>query len=70
MQHVVKLMQQEAISAAEAKLGRSVTSVERVGIQRIGSLMMLESVCQSFAFPGYTAAQVLADLEYFSKPTT
>ena len=70
MQQAVELSQQEAITAAEAKLGRLLTSDERAGIQRISSLMMLESVCRSFSFPGYTAEKVLADLEQFSKQTT
>jgi hypothetical protein len=70
MQQAVELSQQEAITAAEAKLGRSLTGDERAGIQRIGSLMMLESVCQAFTFPGYTAAKVLADLEHYAKQKT
>ncbi|MDB6067872.1 MAG: hypothetical protein JWR26_4080 [Pedosphaera sp.] len=69
IQQVIKLSRQEAVIAAEAKLGRLLTSDERAGIHHINSMMMLESVHQSFTSPGYTTAQVLADLEHFSKQT-
>ena len=62
-----EMSQQEAMASAAAKLGRQLTDDERGVIKRIGSLMMLESICRSFAAPNYTAAQVLADLEQFTK---
>jgi hypothetical protein len=67
MPQAIEISQKEAIASAAAKLGRELTDVERGSIQRLGSLMMLESVCRSFAAPNYTAAQVLSDLKQFSK---
>ncbi len=67
MQLAIEAGQEEAIKLAETKLGRQLTEVERGGLRRIVSLMMLESVCRSFAAPGVTQAQVLADLEHFSR---
>jgi hypothetical protein len=70
IQQAIELSRHEVITAAEAKLGRPLASDERSGIQRIGSLMMLESIYRSFTSPVYTAAKVLADLDQFSKQTT
>jgi hypothetical protein len=67
MQEAIAATQQEVAVAAEQKLGRSLTEAERRGIQSIGSLMMLESCHQSFSSPAYTQAQVLADLEHFTR---
>jgi hypothetical protein len=66
-QQAVAGSQQEIITAAEKKLGRSLTDAERQGVQRIHSLMMLESCCRAFASAATTQAEVLADLEYFAK---
>jgi len=66
MQQAIEMSQREIITLAETKLGRQLTDGERGGIGRISSLMMLESICRSFTAPGYTAAQVLADLEHFA----
>jgi hypothetical protein len=66
-QEAIRGCQQEVIVAAEQKLGRTLTAVERLGIESITSLMMLDSCCQSFSSSAYTRAQVLADLEHFAK---
>jgi hypothetical protein len=42
---------------------------ERSGVEHIGSLMLLKSVCRSFTLPDDTAAKVLADLDFFAKQT-
>lgn len=55
-QQAVVSSRQEVIAAAE-----------RHGIEAITSLMMLESCCQTFSSPVSTQAEVLADLEHFSK---
>lgn len=67
IQEAIAVSRKEAIASAEAKLGRQLSDTERNGIERIGSLMMLDSVCRAFAAPNYTASQVLADLEEFSR---
>ena len=69
MQQAIEWTRQQAIAAAEAKFGHSLMIHERNGIQRINSLMLLESMCRSFTFPDYTAEKVLADLESFAKQT-
>jgi hypothetical protein len=67
MQEAMAARRQEVIVAAEQKLGRALSVAERRGIEKIGSLMMLESFYQSFSSPASTPAQVLADLEHFAK---
>jgi hypothetical protein len=67
MQQAIEASQRDVITAAEQKLGRSLSDAERRGIQSISSLSMLDSCCQSFSSPVSTQAQVLADLEYFAK---
>ena len=67
MQEAVAATRQVVIVAAEQKLGRLLSAAERRGIESIGSLMMLESCHQSFSSPVYTQAQVLADLEHFTR---
>ncbi|HLX70531.1 MAG TPA: hypothetical protein VKV04_12970 [Verrucomicrobiae bacterium] len=66
MEEAIAASQQQVISAAEQKLGRPLSSAERRGIERINSLMMLESCWRSFSSPASTQAQVLADLEHFA----
>lgn len=66
MQEAIAASQQEVISAAEQKLRRPLSSGERRAIERINSLMILESCCRSFSSPASTQAQVLADLERFA----
>ena len=67
IQEAIRGCQRDVIVAAEQKLGRALTESERLGIQKITSLMMLDSCCQSFSSAAYTQAQVLADLEHFAK---
>ena len=67
MEQAIEMSQNEAISAAEQKLGRLLTEGERNRIQHITSLMMLESICRAFTSPLYTADKVLADLESFRR---
>jgi hypothetical protein len=67
---VVADCRQDAIKAAEYKLERSLTEAERLGIEGINSLLMLESCCQAFASPLTDKATVLADLEYFCKQSS
>ena len=69
MQQAIEAGQEDVILAAEQKLGRLLTEAERRGIRNISSLMMLESCSQSFSSPISTEAQVLADLEHFTKQT-
>ena len=67
MQQAIEMSQQEVITAAETKLGRKLTDSERIGVQRIRSLMMLESCFRSFSSPAISGSQVLADLQSFEK---
>jgi hypothetical protein len=55
----------DVITAAERKLDRSLTQEERSGIERIGSLMMLESCYHSFTSEQTTADRVQKDVSYF-----
>lgn len=66
MQEALAAFQQDVIVSAEEK--RTLSDAERRGIQSITSLMMLESCFKSFSSPDYTQAQVLEDLEHFTKP--
>jgi hypothetical protein len=52
IQEAIRGCQQDVIVAAEQKLGRALTHPERLGIESITSLMMLDSCCQSFRLPG------------------
>jgi hypothetical protein len=67
IQEAIRACRQDVIAAAEQKLGRALTHPERLGVENITSLSMLDSCCQSFSSPAYTQAQVLADLEHFAK---
>lgn len=53
-------------AAASAKLGRELSPEERAGIERITSLMMLESVYRSFAAEAYPVEPVESDLRFFA----
>ena len=66
-QQAVAGSQQEIITAAEKKLGRSLTDAERQEVQSIRSLMMLESCCRAFGSAATTEAEILADLAHFAK---
>ena len=55
------------IEAAERKLGRKLSETESLGVQRIGSMMMLESCHRSFASDLYEPSQVEKDLLYFAR---
>jgi len=55
------------ISAAEEKLGRTLTPKERKGVEAIHSLTLLEACHQAFTSTFFTPAQVLADLEYLMR---
>ena len=61
-----RLTQANIVAAAEKKLGRPLSNEERAGIERLESLMMLESVEQSFSHPSTNRARVEADLKHFS----
>lgn len=63
----LELSRKEAVAAAERKLARPLTELERTGIQNMSSLLQLKSCVQAFASPAYTPAKVLADLESFTK---
>jgi hypothetical protein len=56
----------QVIEAAERKLGRTLSSDERRGIESLSSLMMLESCDRSFSAEQTTAAQVEKDVAYFA----
>ena len=62
-----RLMRADIIVAAEKKLGRPLSDDERAGIERLESLMLLESVERSFSHPSTDSAIVESDLKYFSK---
>ena len=66
LQAAIESSRTEIVTAAEAKLGRQLSSEERAGVERISSLMMLESVYRSFSFPDYSAAEVESDLRRFA----
>ena len=66
LQEALRVSQTEIIVAAETKLGRQLSTNEQAGIERINSLMMLESVYRSFTFRDYSAAQVESDLRHFA----
>ena len=59
----------EIISAAEQKLGRSLTLKERKGVEAICSLSLLEACYEAFTSAMFTPAQVLADLNYLASIT-
>ena len=69
LQEALRASQTEIITAAEAKLDRRLSADERAGIERINSLMMLESVYRSFTFPDYSVAEVETDLRHFASQT-
>ncbi len=56
----------DVTAAAVARLGRELSHEEHVGIERIGSLMMLEAVYRSFASDSYPLETVESDLRYFA----
>jgi hypothetical protein len=58
------------ITAAEQKLGRSLTLKERKSVEAIHSLTLLEACHQAFTSALFTPAQVLADLEYLVRSAT
>jgi len=60
-------IQLEVIEAAQQKLGRALSEKEKKGIERISSLMMLESCYQSFTSEKITAEQVQMDITQFSE---
>jgi hypothetical protein len=66
LQEALRASQADIITAAEAKLSRPLSTGERAGIERVSSLMTLESVYRSFTFPDYSAAQVESDLRHFA----
>lgn len=60
-------MRKEAAESAERKLGRKLTAAESAGLEAIKSGQMLESICQGFAFEGYSSEQVAEDLAAIAK---
>jgi len=63
----LELARHEMIIAAERKLARALTENERAIIERISSLLHVESYCRAFSSPAYTSAEVIADLEILTK---
>lgn len=61
------LARREMIATTERKLARPLVENERAGIERISSLLRLESYCRAFASPAYTPAEVFADLDFLTK---
>lgn len=59
-------MQADIIAAAENKLTRPLTDAERAGIERLNSLMMLESVERSFSSSSTDRESVKEMLNQFS----
>jgi hypothetical protein len=62
----IHLSHAEIITAAAAKLGRELSLEERAGIERVNSLMMLESVSRALSFEQTSASQVEPDLRYYA----
>ena len=62
----IRLSHTEIVAAAAAKLGRELSPEERAGIERVTSLMMLESIHRAFTFEQTPAAQVEEDLQYYA----
>jgi hypothetical protein len=67
LEQAITGMRKEATELAERKLGRSLTDTERAGLENVKSGMMFEAISRSFAFEGYSAEQVAADLACFAK---
>jgi hypothetical protein len=66
-QEALPLMHSEVVNSAQAKLGRPLSVAEISGVQRIDSLMRLESLWQAFSSPAYLPEQVEKDLSFFSE---
>jgi len=66
-QEALPLMHSEVVNAAQAKLGRPLSVAEISGVQRIDSLMRLESLWQAFSSPACLPEQVEKDLSFFSE---
>jgi len=54
------------IADAEKKIGRALTDEEKAGIERISSLMMLESLDRTFSAEATTAEQALSTIGHFA----
>ena len=62
----IRLSHADIIAAATAKLGRELSPEERAGIERVNSLMMLESIYRAFSFAQTSPSQVEADLQHYA----
>ena len=56
----------DVVTAAESKLSRPLSPEERAGIERIDSLMRLESIYRGFASSVYSVADVEFELRYLA----
>jgi hypothetical protein len=65
MAEALRLCRADVISAAESKLGRQLSGLERDAVERIGSLMMLESCYRSFSSESIGPEQVEEALQAF-----
>lgn len=63
----LELARQEMIVAAERKLARPLTENELAGIERISSLLRVESYCRAFTSTAFTSAEVIADFKFLTK---
>lgn len=63
----IELSRRQVIATAERRLSRPLTESERAGIERIGSLLRLESIGRVFDSPACTSAEVLASLTRFAQ---
>lgn len=63
----IELSRKQIIAASERKLARPLTEGERAGVERIRSLLRLESIGRVFDSPACTPAEVLASLTRFTQ---
>lgn len=63
----IELSRKQVIAAAERKLSRPLTESERAGVERIGSLLRLESLGRVFDSTTCTSAEVLTSLAHFAQ---
>lgn len=66
IEQYLEAMRDEVIAAAETKLGRPLTPMERKGVRNIKGGMMLESCSQSFSHAATEPEDVTKDLVSFA----
>ncbi|MBL8170647.1 MAG: hypothetical protein JNJ50_20975 [Acidobacteria bacterium] len=64
-----QVLQDGIVQIAETRLGRALSMTEANGIKRIQSLMMLESIEQSFGHEATSPDQIEKDLQALAQQT-